>query len=68
MNFDLNSEEKLFESEVERFLEEQRSEAVMDANPEQLFGRVPRRFRRTSLRAGAWACRRISDRTSRSPM
>ncbi len=36
MDFDLGDAEKSFQEEVEKFLEENRSPEVMDANPEQL--------------------------------
>jgi alkylation response protein AidB-like acyl-CoA dehydrogenase len=50
VNFDLSSEERFFESEVERFLEEHRSEAVMDANPEQLSQTVDTPAKRAFMR------------------
>ncbi len=36
MDFELGPEERRFQQEIERFLEENRSPEVMDANPEQL--------------------------------
>jgi alkylation response protein AidB-like acyl-CoA dehydrogenase len=36
VDFEFSAEEQRFQCEVERFLEEHRSEGVMDANPEQL--------------------------------
>ena len=50
MNFELTGEERLFEEAVERFLEANRSDDVMDANPEQLSQTVETPAKRAFMR------------------
>jgi alkylation response protein AidB-like acyl-CoA dehydrogenase len=50
MDFELGEEERRFEAEVERFLEQNRSAEVMDANPEQLSQTVETPAKRAFMR------------------
>ncbi len=50
MNFDLSSDERAFELEVEAFLEEHRSPEAMDAQPEQLSQTVETPAKRALMR------------------
>jgi alkylation response protein AidB-like acyl-CoA dehydrogenase len=50
MHFELTEEERGFEREVERFLEANRSDDVMDANPEQLSQTVETPAKRAFMR------------------
>jgi alkylation response protein AidB-like acyl-CoA dehydrogenase len=50
MDFDLTPEEQAFQAEVERFLDENHSPEVMDANPEQLSQTVDSPAKRAFLR------------------
>ncbi len=50
MNFELNPDERAFEAEVEKFLRENYSADVMDANPEQLSQTVDSPAKRAFMR------------------
>src|SRR6516164_4078782 len=50
MDFDLTPEEQAFQAEVERFLDENHSPEVMDANPEQISQTVDSPAKRAFLR------------------
>jgi alkylation response protein AidB-like acyl-CoA dehydrogenase len=50
MDFELSAEERAFEAEVERFLEENRSPDVMDVHPEQLSQTVDTPAKRAFMR------------------
>jgi alkylation response protein AidB-like acyl-CoA dehydrogenase len=50
VDFELSAEERRFESEVERFLEQHHSDDVMDANPEQLSQTVETPAKRAFMR------------------
>jgi alkylation response protein AidB-like acyl-CoA dehydrogenase len=50
VDFDLGPDERAFQQEVERFLEQERSPEVMDANPEQLSQTVDTPAKRAFMR------------------